>query len=160
VVDYRPRSEIHRLRLRHRAVHVWVLNRRGEVLLQKRSLRKDCFPGLWDSSAAGHVDRDEDYDACARRELAEELGIHPHPSVLKRWFKINACPDTGWEFVWCYACRSEGPFKPNADEIDTLKWLTLEQLLQALKQQPDFYAGTVPLILERLLREPIFLDSL
>ncbi|MFO1435959.1 MAG: NUDIX domain-containing protein [Gammaproteobacteria bacterium] len=73
VIDYRPRSVVHRLGLRHRAVHVWVYNPQGEVLLQKRSVRKECFPGLWDSSAAGHVDRGEEHD-CAVRELGEERG--------------------------------------------------------------------------------------
>lgn len=160
VIDYRPRAEIHRLHLRHRAVHIWVFNQRSELLLQKRSLRKDCSPGLWDSSAAGHVDRGEDYDACARRELAEELGITPAPTALRRWFKIDACADTGWEFVWVYACRSEGPFQHNTDEIDALAWLTLEQLAQTLKRHPGSYAGTVPLIMERLSRDPAILDSL
>src|SRR6185503_11007000 len=75
VIDRRSRPDVHRLGLRHRAVHVLVFNRRGELFLQKRSLRKDCFPGAWDSSAAGHLDRGEDYDACALREVREELGI-------------------------------------------------------------------------------------
>ena len=73
VVGYRERGEVHRLGLRHRAVHVMVFNRRGEVFLQKRSLNKDEFPGLWDSSAAGHLAPGEGYAECALRELEEEL---------------------------------------------------------------------------------------
>src|SRR3954466_6344104 len=75
VVDKRPRSEVHRLGLMHRAVHVLVFNSRGQVFLQKRSLTKDRQPGLWDSSSSGHVDSGEDYDACAMRELSEEIGL-------------------------------------------------------------------------------------
>ncbi len=160
VIDYRPRAEIHRLHLRHRATHIWVFNHRKEVLLQKRSLRKDCSPGLWDSSAAGHVDRGEDYDACAQRELHEELGVEASPSMLRRWFKIDACAATGWEFVWVYGCRAEGPFRHNADEIDALRWLALEQLSQSLQREPASYSGTVPLILDRLLRGPALLESM
>ena len=62
VVGRRPRSEVHRLGLQHRAVHVLVFNARGELFLQKRSMQKDCFPGAWDSSAAGHLDSGESYD--------------------------------------------------------------------------------------------------
>ena len=75
VIDRQPRSEVHRLGLKHRAVHVLVFNSRGETFLQKRSMTKDREPGKWDSSTSGHVDSGEDYDACAVRELREEIGL-------------------------------------------------------------------------------------
>src|SRR2546425_9138230 len=75
VIGRQSRSEVHRLGLQHRAVHVLVFNARGQVFLQKRSLTKDRQPGLWDSSASGHLAFGEDYDACAVRELREELGL-------------------------------------------------------------------------------------
>lgn len=52
------RSEAHRLGIRHRTAHVWVArehNGQVEVLLQKRSMHKDSFPGQWDTSSAGHI---------------------------------------------------------------------------------------------------------
>ena len=52
VIDCQPRSEVHRLGLKHRATHVLVFNSRGEVFLQKRSMKKDRQPGVWDSSAS------------------------------------------------------------------------------------------------------------
>ena len=75
VVDRQPRRVVHARGLLHRAVHVLVFNARGEIFLQKRSLLKDRQPGVWDSSASGHVDSGEDYDACAVREVREELGV-------------------------------------------------------------------------------------
>ena len=69
------RSEVHRLGLKHRAVHMCCsYNTRGAVFLQKRSVTKDTWPGAWDSSASGHLDAGETYDACAVREVREELG--------------------------------------------------------------------------------------
>lgn len=53
-----PRSEAHRLGLRHRTSHVWLVRRKNgvlEVLLQKRSDEKDSFPGCYDISSAGHI---------------------------------------------------------------------------------------------------------
>ena len=50
------RGEVHARGLLHRAVHIFVVNRRGEVFLQKRSHLKDVAPLRWDSSAAGHLD--------------------------------------------------------------------------------------------------------
>ena len=88
VIDRGPRGEVHRLGLRHRAVHVLVFNSRGEVFLQKRSMKKDTAQGKWDSSSSGHVDSGEDYDACAVRELREEIGLRldqtPRTAVQNR----------------------------------------------------------------------------
>ena len=75
VVGRQSRGEVHRLGLMHRAVHVLVFNAAGQIFLQKRSMKKDRQPGLWDSSASGHVDSGEDYDACAVREVREEIGL-------------------------------------------------------------------------------------
>ena len=65
VVGQLSRREVHRQGLMHRAVHILMFNSAGKVFLQKRSMKKDNFPGTWDSSAAGHVDTGEDYDECA-----------------------------------------------------------------------------------------------
>src|SRR5277367_4925116 len=75
VVGQNTRREVHARGLWHRAVHVLVFNARGEVFLQKRSMRKDIAAGKWDSSSSGHLDSGEDYDACAVREVREELGL-------------------------------------------------------------------------------------
>ena len=98
VIGQAPRAEVHRRGLRHRAVHVLVFNAAGSVFLQKRSMTKDRQPGLWDSSASGHVDAGEDYDACAVRELREEIGLELK-EVPKRLFKLAACAATDQEHV-------------------------------------------------------------
>ncbi len=121
VVGQRPRSEIHRLRLRHRAVHVLVFNDAGQLFLQKRSLLKDCFPGKWDSSASGHLDAGETYDACAVREVREEIGLVLE-RVPEKLFEITACPETGQEFVRVYFCCSNGPFALREEEIAEGRW--------------------------------------
>lgn len=148
IIGQKTRQEVHRLGLRHRAVHVLISNSRGEVFLQKRSMQKDCFPGKWDSSASGHLDGGEDYDACAVRELREELGLEA-ASPPRRLFKIDACPQTGWEFVWIYFCRAEGPFTLQAEEIERGEWFAPEEITRWLQERPDDFAGAVPLIWQR-----------
>src|SRR5437867_5001138 len=121
VIGRQTRDEVHRLGLMHRAVHVLVFNSRRHVFLQKRSMAKDRLPGLWDSSAAGHLDRGESYDACALRELREELGLELS-APPERLFKLAACLETGMEHVWVYRHFAEGPFRLNPDEIETGGW--------------------------------------
>src|SRR5436190_10290934 len=107
VIGRRSRSEVHQLGLMHRAVHVLVFNFAGQLFLQKRSLSKDRQPGLWDSSSSGHVDSGEDYDACAIRELREEIGLKLE-TPPQRLFKLAASAETDQEHVWVYRCESEG----------------------------------------------------
>ncbi len=130
------RRDVHRLKLRHRAVHLLVFNRAGQVFLHQRSLQKDLFPGVWDSSAAGHVGAGEDYDGTAVRELAEELGCHP-AQPPRRLFKIEAREETGQEFVWVYRVEAEGPFVLQPDEIERGDWFTPAQVDRWIAERPE-----------------------
>ena len=131
------RSEVHENNLRHRAVHVLIFSQKGELLLQKRSPWKDRHPSLWDSSAAGHVSADEEYDATARRELAEELGVE---TDLNRVAKIQASERTGQEFIWLYCGQSEGPFHFPREEIDAVQFFPIEVVDKWNAQKPEEFA--------------------
>lgn len=149
VIGCRSRREVHRQGLRHRAVHVLVFNGRGEVFLQKRSLRKDRFPGAWDSSASGHLETGEDYDACAARELREELGWSA-PEPLRRLFKLEASPATDQEFVWVYRQDGDGPFTLHPEEIERGDWFAPETVTRRLAERPEDFAGAFAVIWGRL----------
>jgi len=141
VIARNTRREVHRLGLMHRAIHVLVFNSRGEVFLQKRSMKKDNNPGVWDSSASGHLDCGEDYDACAIRELREEIGLKLK-NCPARLFKIAACAETEQEHVWAYRCEADGPFTLHPDEIETGKWFGPETVTRCIKERPqDFASG-------------------
>ena len=125
------RREVHARKLWHRAVHILVFDAQGRVFLQKRSMKKDSSPGLWDSSCSGHVDAGEGYDTAAVRELGEEIGLVVTETPA-RWFRLNACEDTGWEFCWVYRLKSQGPFVLNPDEIERGAWYIPDELTAAI----------------------------
>ena len=152
VFDRKPRGEVHRLGLKHRAVHVLVFNSRGQIFLQKRSMKKDRHPGVWDSSASGHVDSGEDYDATTVREVREEIGLHLCETP-KRLFKIPACAETEQEFVWVYRCESEGPFVLNADEIERGEWFLPERVTQWIGERPQDFAPAFVFIWEKFMHD-------
>jgi isopentenyldiphosphate isomerase len=145
VIGRKPRFEVHRLGLRHRAVHVLVFNGRGQVFLQKRSMKKDRQPGLWDSSASGHVESGEDYDACSVRELREEIGLRVERTP-RRLFKLDAGPETDQEFVWVYGCTAEGPFRLDADEIERADWFATQEVTRWLEQHPQDFVSAFKVI--------------
>jgi 16S rRNA (adenine1518-N6/adenine1519-N6)-dimethyltransferase len=137
VVGTKPRGEVHAANLLHRAVHILVFNESGELLLQKRSAWKDREPGKWDSSAAGHLEPGESYEAGAVRETEEELGIRPKLTPIG---KIRACSNTGQEFVEVFTARHEGPFTLPPSEIEDALFLPLEEVRAWLTARPSDFA--------------------
>lgn len=69
------KSEAHQKGMFHATVHIWFYTKNGKILLQKRSLKKDVFPGLWDVSVAGHIGAGESILNSAIREVEEEIGV-------------------------------------------------------------------------------------
>lgn len=112
---------------------------------------------MWDSSCSGHLDSGEDYDAAAVRELAEEIGVdvaQPGAAKPERWFRIEACEETGWEFVWVYRLRHEGPFVLHPDEIETGAWMAPAEVTRAIATRPGDYCPSFkrlwPMAVEQL----------
>lgn len=137
LVGEAPRGEVHGNNLRHRAVHLFIFNRAGELFLQKRSRWKDRHPLLWDSSAAGHVEAGEEYDETALRELAEELGVS---ADLTRVVKLPASERTGQEFIWLYRGAHDGPFHLAKQEIEHGDFFPVEVVSRWVKARPDDFA--------------------
>jgi isopentenyl-diphosphate delta-isomerase len=140
VIGQAPRKEVHARGLWHRAVHVLVFNHRGQIFLQKRSMKKDIAAGKWDSSASGHLDTREEYDACAVREVREEIGVQL-PGVPRRLFKIDATKETGWEFCWIYRAEHEGPFTLHPEEIEAGDWFSPEAVTKWVAEKPGDFAS-------------------
>lgn len=110
----------------HRVAHVLVFNKRGAVLLQKRSLRKDIQPGRWDTSVGGHLAPGEDYRQAALRETGEELGIEE--PVLTFLYRSCIRNDIEAENVATFMTYHEGPFSFAGDEIEEVRFWTAEEI--------------------------------
>ncbi len=144
VVGRATRREVHARGLLHRAVHVLVFDHVGRIFLQKRSMKKDLCPGLWDSSCSGHLDSGEVYDVAATRELGEEIVVRGAKPV--RWFRIEACAETAQEFCWIYRLRHNGPFVLHPDEISAGEWLVPAELTRRIAMCPADYCPAFKLI--------------
>lgn len=134
VLRQAPRSEVHARQWLHRAVHVFVFNARGELLLQLRSKHKDEYPLMYTSSASGHVSAGEDYDACAPRELDEELGLS---APLERLHKFPAGPETSYEHTVLYRARTTDAPTIDPAEIFEVTWHHLDEVQAMLASDPE-----------------------
>jgi len=141
VIGTATRAEVHAQRLTHRAVHVFIFNKRGDLLLQKRSLLKDMCPGLWDSSVSGHLDSGESYETAVVRELTEEMGIASE-TAPEEIAKITPGVNTGWEHVKLYQLRYDGTLRYPSAEVDAVMWFPLAEITSWIASHPaDFAPG-------------------
>lgn len=113
-------------KLLHPVVHLHIYNRAGDLYLQKRSVRKDIQPGKWDTAVGGHVDLGETIEVALRREVREELGITNFiPEFLMRYVFESALEK---ELVNTFRTVYEGPFLPDADEIEEARFWSIPEI--------------------------------
>jgi isopentenyl-diphosphate delta-isomerase type 1 len=139
------RSEVHRDGDWHRSIDIWVMNSKGELLIQKRSLQKESYPGLWEVSCSGHVGAGENPLESAVRELAEELGVEVSPSQLQFLFEdkeentTNGGTFINKEFKEIYLLNLDLPIENyhlQSEEVDEVKYVPHKELEEQIKNNP------------------------
>jgi isopentenyldiphosphate isomerase len=134
VIGRDTRANVHARHEIHRGVHVFVINARGELLLQLRSATNATYPGHWDASVGGQVGAGETYLAAARRELIEELGCHAE--TLDLVGKYNSYSSRQREKRTLFVHRCDGPFRLEADEIDAIRFVAPSDVHAAMCEAP------------------------
>ena len=129
--DDRPVAELPRYRVRgdnllHRATYIFVFDRRGRLLVQRRTASKDLFPGFYDLAAGGVVAAGESYEACAVREAHEELGIRD--TVLAPKFDFYYGDEHTRCFGRVFTCRHDGPFTLQPEEVESVRFHTAAEV--------------------------------
>lgn len=135
------RSIAHTNGIRHRTAHVWIMRKISEkwqVLLQKRAMTKDSFPGRYDTSSAGHIKAGSEPLESAIRELGEELGIVAVPEQLKfagtfriqyeKEFHNKMFKDSEIAFVYVYLENVDiDKVIVQKEELECVQWFDLEE---------------------------------
>lgn len=143
--DYNPigattREEAQAKNLVHRIVIVYIVNDRGNVLLQKRG-PKVQFPNRWDHSAAGHVDAGEEYESAAKRELAEELGVEgialQEVAYYHKYRVIDGRHLNRFHKVYVVHLAADYPFDLQKSELIAVKWFTHPAVMQLIRERPN-----------------------
>ena len=138
----KSKSEIHRKGLFHSTVHVWIFTEEGNILIQKRSKKKELNPGVWDVSVAGHIKFNENIKKAAKRETLEETGININTKDLFKigvYRSINIHPTAiDKEFFHTYILKIDKNsinlgFKNN--EVDDLKFISIEEMESLIKEE-------------------------
>jgi len=132
VIGRAARPEVRARNLLHRGVAVLCRNARGEIYVHRRTAIKDVFPGLYDMFAGGVVAAGESYEAAARRELQEELGIEgPEVRFLFRHLCLGP-HSRSWNAV--YSVSWDGPIRHQDSEVAWGAYLLEREVVARLEQ--------------------------
>ena len=139
------RREMRAKGLVHRASYIAIFNSKGELLVQRRTMTKDVYPGLFDPVAGGVVQYGESYEESAVRELAEEMGIEgvALQAQFDFYFQDGACS------VWgrLFRCLWDGPVVPQPEEVAEVVMFTPAAILaEPAKYTPDGYYAIARLL--------------
>jgi len=132
VIGKVTRKEMVEANLKHRTIAILVFNTKGEILVMKRSMKKDKDPGQFEVNISGVVDYGEDYDESAIRELKEELGIDETPEYI---FKIR----TRHSFMNVYRIITDQHIKMNESEIEMIHYTSMKKLPEEMENNEFRY---------------------
>lgn len=130
----------HKNGLWHRTSGIWVINRKKQILCQKRSMKKDVNPGFWEAFFGGHLAPNEDYLENAAVEVGEELGITVEKNNLMPFMTLKSDKPTHKEFQRIFALILEGrdkDFHVEKEEVDQLRWIGIDEVRNILLDRKE-----------------------
>lgn len=133
--------EAHEKGLLHRAFSIFVFNKDGELLLQKRNSSKYHSGGLWSNTVCSHPRQGESYDEAVHRRLKEEMGFDCELDQLS-CIVYKAKFDNGLtehEYDCVFRGKYEGEITPDPEEVEDFKWTYIEDLKKDMKNSPEKY---------------------
>ncbi|MBB3698973.1 isopentenyl-diphosphate Delta-isomerase [Flammeovirga yaeyamensis] len=139
----------------HRAFSVFLFNKKGELLLQQRALSKYHSGGLWTNTCCSHPMPNEDLNVAVKRRLVEELGITADTtaigSVLYKAEFGNGLIEHEYDHV--FIGEYDGHPTINKEEVETVKYISLEDLDDWLANKPNDFTAWFPLCLDIVKQE-------
>ena len=151
VIGTMSKIEAHKKAVLHRAFSVFILNKKGELMLQKRALNKYHSPALWTNTCCSHQREGEGNLQAGKRRLKEEMGF---TTPLEELFSfIYKAPfDNGLtehEFDHVMLGYYDGLPKINFEEVASWKWISLENVKKHMEKNPEHYTAWFKIIYER-----------
>lgn len=137
----------------HRCFSIFVFNKQGELLLQKRAKSKYHSGGLWTNTCCGHPKPGELTSVAAKRRLKEEMGF---ACKLRELFTFTYKTDfpnglIEHEFDHVFVGHFDGQPRLNLNEADDWRWMSVSDLKVDLKKYPDKYTYWLKSCFDRLI---------
>ncbi len=134
VIGKAPRSICHSGRkLLHPVVHLHIIDKQHRLFLQKRSMKKDLLPGMWDTAVGGHIGWNEKVEDALKRETCEELGITDFEARFLGHYIWESPRER--EFVFSFLCTRYNQIRIANDEVDEGRFWTESALEQGIREE-------------------------
>lgn len=148
------KMEAHEKGLLHRAFSVFLFNSKGEMLLQQRAVSKYHSGGLWTNTCCSHPRDKEKTITAAHRRLEEEMGFDCE--IEKAFhFTYKSILDndlTEHELDHVFIGQYEGEIKPNPEEVESYKYISISELTKDVAENSDNYTEWFKICLEEVLK--------
>lgn len=129
------------------SVHIWIMNSKGEIYVQRRAKQRELYPNLWENPGGGAVIGEESEDAF-KREFLEELGIFPDTANALVIETIKREKD----FVDIWVLKQDFEIEElnlQRKEVYQAKWVSFEKLKTMLEKQvfvPTIEESLIPFL--------------
>lgn len=148
------KMQAHRLGLLHRAFSVFILNNKGQILLQQRAFSKYHSGGLWTNTCCSHPFPGEEIRQAAERRLQEEMGIGNVSLIHSGSFIYKADLDQGlieheFDHVFYGYCDNDPVL--NREEAEAFRWINPGELRRELNDNPEQFTVWFRIIAEKAL---------
>lgn len=110
----------------HPVVHLHIINRMGELYLQKRAMTKKLLPGRWDTAVGGHISYGESIKEALFRETGEELGLYDFNPIYLFSYVFES--DIECELVNVFAAVGSFTLKPDHEEVEDGRFWTYDDI--------------------------------
>ena len=139
------RKIVHEQGLWHYHVGIWIMNKQGELLFQKRAITKKRNPNKW-GRTGGHVDAGEAPVKGIIREIKEEIGIdlkEEQLELIEIEKEVNIDEKIiNRNFVYNYFALVDYPIEEyiiQKEELSEVKYMTIEEMEERRKEKDYNY---------------------
>lgn len=147
------KMEAHQKALLHRAFSVFILNSKGEMLLQKRAIHKYHSPGLWTNACCSHPKPSEMSLDAASRRLDEEMNITANLDFLFKFTYKTEFENGLAEHEIDHVFKGVSDSIPtiNLDEVSDYKYVSIDYLIKDVKKHPSNYTSWFKICFQEVL---------
>lgn len=143
--------EAHEKALLHRAFSVFIINNKGELMLQQRALHKYHSPGLWTNTCCSHQREGESNISAGKRRLQEEMGfVTDLAEAVSFIYKApfdNGLTEHEYDHVMIGTYNDAPVINP--DEVADWKWMDVQAVKEDIGQNPDNYTAWFKIIFDK-----------
>jgi len=138
----------------HRAISIFIFNKNGETMLQQRAQGKYHGAGLWSNTVCSHPRKGETPVEAAHRRLREELGFDCEmKEVFSFTYEAKMDKDlTEKEFDHVIFGKYDKEPRPNPEEVQGWKWVSLDELKKGIEKNPDNYSPWLRIVMNDIIK--------